>query len=49
MNLHWLRDRENRKQFKVSWKKGSENGADYFTKHHPTVHHRKTRPKYVRD
>ena len=49
MNLHWLRDRENHKQFKVVWEKGSSNGADYHTKHHPTVHHKDMRPKYIRD
>ena len=49
MNLHWLRDRENHNQFKVVWQKGSGNGADYHTKHHPTVHHKVMRPKYIRD
>ena len=31
--------------------KGSDQGADYFTKHHPTVHHRQVciERKYVRD
>ena len=49
MHLHWLRDRENRNQFKVNWLKGKDIKADYFTKHHSIVHHRRTRPKYVRD
>ena len=49
MNLHWLRDRENQKQFTVTWEKGSGNKADYHTKHHPTVHHRNSRRKYIRD
>lgn len=50
MNLHWLRDRENQKQFNIQWGKGSHNGADYFTKtSHTLTHHRKTRSCYIRD
>ena len=49
MHLHWLRDRENRKHFKVVWHKGKDSKADYFTKHHSIVQHRQTRPRYVRD
>ena len=47
IKLHWLRDRQNRKQFVVSWEKGTLNKADYFTKHHSISHHRQMRPKYV--
>ena len=51
MQLHWLRDPKNKKLFFVYWDKGSKNGADYFTKHHPTIHHQQIREerKYVRD
>ena len=51
MQLHWLRDPENQKKFKVIWEKGSKNGADYFTKHHATIHHRNIRlaKRYIRD
>jgi len=49
MNLHWLRDKEVQKYFKIFWEKGSGNGGDYFTKHHPTIHHRTQRGRYVRD
>ena len=49
INLHWLQDRENRKQFKVLWKKGADNAVDYFTKHHTINHHKVSQPKYVRD
>ena len=49
MNLHWLRDREHRKQFLIEWQKGAANGADYHTKHHPTMHHRQMRSKYIQD
>ena len=36
MNLHWLRDRQNQKQFLLTWEQGLKNLADYFTKHHPS-------------
>ena len=49
MRYHWLRDRQAQQQFKIYWEKGANNDADYFTKHHPTNHHRAQRPKYVRD
>ena len=49
MKLHWLRDSNNKQFFKVYWDKGIDNDADYFTKHHPTVHHRQQRPNFVQD
>ena len=51
MHLHWLRDKEKQKDFKVYWDKGSNNYADYFTKHHPIIHHRRIRNEkiYIRD
>ena len=51
MQLHWLRDKQNTSHFNVFWDKGSNQGADYWTKHHPTVHHRHVRQerKFVRD
>ena len=49
MRVYWLRDRENQLQFRTYWKKGVENNADYFTKHHPTVYHKEVRNKYVLD
>ena len=51
MYLHWLRDKENQRIFKVYWDKGTNQGADYFTKHHPVIHHRRIRlsKKYIRD
>ena len=51
MRYHWLRDRQTQKQFNIYWDKGSNNHADYFTKHHPAKYHqeiRRTR-QYVRD
>ena len=49
MNLHWLRDQENKKHFQVMWNKGKNNYADYHTKNHAISHHRKMRQYYVRD
>ena len=49
MSLHWLQNRETRKQIKVVWEKGSDNKANYVTKHHSIIHHRQQRPRYVRD
>ena len=39
MRFHWLRDRESRKQFRIYWRSGKLNIADYWTKHHPASHH----------
>jgi len=49
MRFHWLRDREAQEQFKYFWRSGKSNLGDYFTKHHPTIHHRAQRSKYIRD
>ena len=49
MRYYWLRDKNSQKQMKFFWEKGVNNLADYFTKHHPTKHHRTTRQKYVLD
>ena len=42
MRFHWLRDRECQEQFKIYWRPGKSNYADYWTKHHPIKHHRNT-------
>ena len=49
MRYYWLRDRLAQLQFRFFWDKGSNNNADYHTKHHPTKHHRLMRPRYVQD
>eukprot|EP00957_Ditylum_brightwellii_P143847 10960626-Ditylum_brightwellii.AAC.1 len=41
MRFYWVRDRVKQKQFIVYWEPGSNNKVDYFTKHHPSEHHRK--------
>ena len=48
MRLNWLRDKEHtHKQFNFYWAPGTENNADYHTKHHPPKHHLSQRYKYV--
>ncbi len=47
MRFYWLRDRIHQGQFHAYWKRGTENLADYPTKHHPTKHHIQVRPLYV--
>ena len=49
MRYYWLRDRLAQQQFHFFWDKGTNNNADYHTKHHPTKHHRVMRPRYVLD
>jgi hypothetical protein len=35
MRFHWLRGRKAQGQFRIYWRPGKTNLADYFTKHHP--------------
>lgn len=47
--FHWIRDRVKQGQFKVYWRKGTDNLADFFTKRHSAAHHMAMRPFYVVD
>jgi len=47
MRFFWVRDRVQQKQFIIYWRKGSDNVADYFTKQHPTSHHRALRQRFL--
>ena len=49
MRYYWIRDRINQGHFHVIWRPGTENKADYFTKHHPHAHHRRVRHTYLLD
>ena len=49
MRFYWLRDRSTQKQFLITWAAGKTNLADYYTKHHPIIHHKKMRPIYNLD
>ena len=47
MPLYWVRDRSRQGQFLVYWMAVEHNLADYFTKHHPTSHHRSQQSIYI--
>lgn len=48
MRFYWLVDRVKQGQFFVFWRRGCDNLADYFTKHHAPKHHRLMRPRYIK-
>jgi predicted transposase YdaD len=39
MRFYWVRDRVKQNQFHIYWGPGKLNLADYYSKHHPPVHH----------
>jgi hypothetical protein len=47
MRFEWLLNREQQGQFKIYWRPGETNLADYFTKHHPPSHHRDVRGEFL--
>ena len=47
MRFHWLRCRDAQGQFRYYWRPGTQNLADYFTKHHPASHHIASRLTYL--
>jgi len=47
MCFYWVCDHVWQGQFRIHWKKGSENLAHYFTKHHPPMHHEWMCPIYL--
>ena len=47
MRFHWLKDRECQEQFRIYWRPGKSNYADYWTKHHPSKHHQSTRKEFI--
>ena len=47
MRYNWLKDADTLGHLRILWDKGKNNLADYFTKHHPPIHHRTMRPKYL--
>jgi hypothetical protein len=49
MRFYWVRDRVRQGQFRIHWKKGSDNLADYFTKHHSPKHHQLMRPLFLHE
>jgi len=50
MRFYWIKeDRVALGQYVVHWRRGSNNLADYFTKHHSPSHHRLMRLQYLVD
>jgi hypothetical protein len=47
MRFHWLCDHEAQDQFRIYWRLGGMNIADYFTKHHPPAHHVNVRAEFL--
>ena len=47
MRFHWLRDRECQDQFRIYWRPGKLNYADYWTKHHAAKHHQNVRKEFL--
>jgi hypothetical protein len=47
MRFYWIRDRVKQGQFLVHWRRGTDNLADYFTKHHSPAHHQYMRSRYL--
>jgi hypothetical protein len=47
MRYYWLRDRLIQNSMYFYWEKGSNNDADYFTKHHAPNHHLTNRQKFI--
>ena len=43
MRFHWLREKMAHEHLRIYWQPGSTNYADYYTKHHPTIYHKKMR------
>ena len=39
MRYHWIRDRVRKGVFIVTWSKGADNDADFFTKLQPSHRH----------
>ena len=46
MRFNWSRDKELHKTIKIFWRKGTENEADYSTKHFPPDYQKKMRERY---
>jgi hypothetical protein len=49
VRFYWIRDRIKQGQFIIHWRKGTNNLADYFTKHHSPAHNKHIRSNYLFD
>ena len=44
-----VKRQKNSETLQIFWDKETQNHADYFTKHHPTYHHKAIRNTFVHD
>jgi hypothetical protein len=49
MHFYWVQDRVRQGQFRIHWKKGADNLANYFTKHHSPKRHRLLHSTYLHE
>jgi hypothetical protein len=47
MRFYWVKDRVKKGQFHDYWDPGYQNLADYFTKHHLLMHHKRMQEIYM--
>ena len=47
MKFQWLKDKEVLEKLTFYWYRSINNDTDYFTKHHPPIHHCQMRPRYI--
>jgi hypothetical protein len=46
MHFHWLHDQKAQGQFRIYWRPGKSNLADYLMKHHPPAQHVNVRAEF---
>jgi hypothetical protein len=47
MRFYWVHNRQQQGHFNIFWAPGTDNRADYFTKHFSARHHQLMRPIYI--
>ncbi len=47
IRFHWLQDQECQWQFRIYWKPGKMNYANYWTKHHPEAHDQNMQKEFL--
>jgi hypothetical protein len=47
MHFHWVQCHKAQGRFRYYWRPGTQNLADYFTRHHPASHHKVNRPIFL--
>jgi hypothetical protein len=47
MRFYWIKDWVKQGQFKIYWRPGYQNLADYFTKHHSPAHQKRISNVYI--